>query len=476
MIIALVWKEYREHRLAWLFMAATTTASFLAATWILAPKLFKPLFTGGHDFLNDTTAILGITITIVYGLVCGAIMFAGESEGGTLPFLDSLTRSRAWVWIAKVLIGAVFVVGQLVILHAVTRALELQPGTFYLAPLSWLQVTALFAVLSYVVGIFASTRCQTALAATGLGAVLLSLPIALTFRPFNTIFRETVFAPLALTLVPSCLLLLSALHFCRRDFRWSIAQPRLRLTRPQKVGDVGHSHVLLWLLYRQARWIVVLLVCMAISFGLILPYVPFFYAWPAILLLVGVICGTAMLQNDQRVDAVRFLGDQRFPVGRIWAAKVVFWLLFAISSAALMLVVATHTSPNLPPDSLMRGLVRFPLNSAAQWGAALTALLVYSFCIAHFFVLIFQKSSVAVIVSFFLSAFALSAWFFGGEGQDLTIWSVFVPPVFLVIGTGCSMRSWAAGRLGEWRSIARLTVCGLLALGWIFANDWYLRW
>src|SRR6516162_6894584 len=107
-------------------MAATTTASFLAATWILAPKLFKPLFTGGHDFLNDTTAILGITITIVYGLVCGAIMFAGESEGGTLPFLDSLTRSRAWVWIAKVLIGAVFVVGQLVILHAVTRALELQ--------------------------------------------------------------------------------------------------------------------------------------------------------------------------------------------------------------------------------------------------------------------------------------------------------------------------------------------------------------
>src|SRR5262249_39570674 len=131
-------------------------------------------------------------------------------------------------------------------------------------------------------------------------------------------------------------LALSAAVFARTDWQRRIPRPASRAAAEGAPAGPTSWAALLWLAFRQGRGRVKLrvLAVAAVVAGVVLPaYGPYF--WPPVTLLVGVVCGTAVFRGEQADGAYRFLGDQRFPVVRVWAAKVGFWLAAALGVAAL---------------------------------------------------------------------------------------------------------------------------------------------
>src|SRR6516164_6054960 len=56
----------------------------------------------GIQLAQDRVAALTILgMAACYGVVCGAMMFAGEQEGGTLVFLDIFLGRRGLLWMGK---------------------------------------------------------------------------------------------------------------------------------------------------------------------------------------------------------------------------------------------------------------------------------------------------------------------------------------------------------------------------------------
>jgi hypothetical protein len=100
MIVTLAWKEFREHWPIWLTMVIMTGVMGFGVAELAA-----------RDAMSSRTAIQTLTIlgmAATYGVVCGAMMLAGERESGTLVFLDIFHGRRELIWCLKVIIGAVF--------------------------------------------------------------------------------------------------------------------------------------------------------------------------------------------------------------------------------------------------------------------------------------------------------------------------------------------------------------------------------
>ena len=104
MIASLVWKEYREQRIAWAALAFVG-----AATLFALPELPAPRGLEWEPQARDEVASSVVLVAWAYGVICGAMLLAGEREAGTLPFLDALPGLRggrcggpsawpAWCW------------------------------------------------------------------------------------------------------------------------------------------------------------------------------------------------------------------------------------------------------------------------------------------------------------------------------------------------------------------------------------------
>ena len=104
MIVTLAWKEFREHLGVWITMAFMT----IVLGWVM-PKLVSQ----GDQVVESAVALLSIFgMSVAYGVVCGATMFAGEHEGGTLAFLDIFHGRRGQLWFGKAAIGAVLAIAE----------------------------------------------------------------------------------------------------------------------------------------------------------------------------------------------------------------------------------------------------------------------------------------------------------------------------------------------------------------------------
>src|SRR5439155_25830736 len=77
---------------------------------------------------NGVLILIPIGLAMTYGLVCGAMLLAGEDEGGTQVFLDTLPALRRQVWASKLLPGVLLTLCQGLALAAVAAALDLQLG------------------------------------------------------------------------------------------------------------------------------------------------------------------------------------------------------------------------------------------------------------------------------------------------------------------------------------------------------------
>src|SRR5262249_7929292 len=120
MILTLGWKEYREHRSIWLTMVIMTLALGHGLALLISAG-----DTGNAYIEVSALTILGMAVT--YGVVCGAMMFAGERENATLVFLDIFLGRRGLLWFMKFLIGVVLAVSEALAVAGVLYYLKQKP-------------------------------------------------------------------------------------------------------------------------------------------------------------------------------------------------------------------------------------------------------------------------------------------------------------------------------------------------------------
>jgi len=120
MVLTLSWKEFREHWPIWITMVIAGLGLGI---------LMGQLNTSREGISIAALSVLGMVAT--YGVVCGAMMFAGEREAGTMVFLDIFLGRRDLIWLWKFLIG---------IILALTQALVVATGLVYMQqpPPEWL--------------------------------------------------------------------------------------------------------------------------------------------------------------------------------------------------------------------------------------------------------------------------------------------------------------------------------------------------
>src|SRR5665213_1000773 len=126
MMPAILWKEYREHRMVWGALA------LLGALIVLSPSVLLETawMTGWVRTFPQTREtqnerFFSVVLVGLYALICGAMLLAGERENRTLPYLDGLPGWRRWLWLGKLFSGVVLVLGLVFFLMGLCAALLL---------------------------------------------------------------------------------------------------------------------------------------------------------------------------------------------------------------------------------------------------------------------------------------------------------------------------------------------------------------
>jgi hypothetical protein len=208
-IYTLTWKEYREHRSVWFTMVVLTGLLAFAIIQLSAPA---DLYVAGRVAL----AVLGLAGA--YGVVCGAMMLAGEREAGTLVFLDIFLGRRGLLWLWKALIGVLLAAAEALAVALVLHLLKEEPpgwlgalvgrggiGALGFHPASqfkpttalWFVVLPVVTLEAYAWGLLGSALTRRVLTGAGL-AILIAFPVwlvaVLTPPPASLALRLTAAA------------------------------------------------------------------------------------------------------------------------------------------------------------------------------------------------------------------------------------------------------------------------------------------
>jgi hypothetical protein len=466
MMAALAWKEYREHRAVWLTMAAVACLGLL---------VLDRLTDGGDKDL--VLGCVGLLMVWGYGLVCGAMLLAGEREDGTLPFLDGLPCFRRRLWLAKCLIGVGLVLAQTAVLIAV--AAELGVLSRKESPDAIVVGFPVLGITGLGWGLLFSASGSNVLRVIGqaigaqvlVGFGLLLLESLLVFKaPSNRAFAILGLGNIGLTVLT---FVGSWRTFCRSD--------RQRHVRACARERSASGRVLLWLCWQQARSFALVLLLCSVAAGLLV-MTEGTIVWPAATLLVGVVCGVTVFADEQSGGAFRFLGDQRLPPGRIWLFKTGVRLALAFLAALLIVVLSVVRSVLLgmdTPDSqgprtflawLFRDAV---LGEVAAPGAFLILWLLHGFGIGQLCGLLVRKSVVAVFLALGASAVAASVWLPSLLGGGLHVWQVAGVPAVALAASGLLLPAWTAGRLSGTKLAGGVAAAVGAAVLWLAAAIGY---
>ena len=340
MIASLFWKEYREHRSVWIAMALLAVTSLAIATTALLPQGLK----GAEE--DNLAAVVGgaLILTAMYGLVCGAMMLAGERESQGMSFLDLLPLSRAELWWSKCLCGLVFVLlySLVVIATGVVLGLVGPDGI----PPPWAVVVPLVGVETFAMGLCASTWCRTVLTAVAFAA-LLPLPVLWLLSGTCLVASPGhMEGSLPIVLIVHGAATLGALGlslgiFVDRDFeKRFVLKPRSSsygTVAPKRAAAALRGAAVAGA--APGRRLAGVLCVLGFLLGLALPAAGA-GVWPAATLLLGVACGTAVFMAEQADGAFKFWGDQRLPVGWLWLRRSGLWAGVGAAVGALMLLGA----------------------------------------------------------------------------------------------------------------------------------------
>jgi hypothetical protein len=489
MFAALLYKEYREHRAIWLALALVGAGLVFGV-----PLLYEPDARVRQSFLE----MLGISALVVawtYGVVCGAMLLAGEREGGTQEFLDMLPTSRLPLWLAKCVIGVLFVYLQVVLLGVLGLVQGIYPQGHAVAGALALLAAGM---VGYVWGMLFSALARNVLNAIGLAIlfqvvilplcavggyfVLAILAFLLNFSSVGEIVAFGVTGVLML----AAPLPLSALIYTGIDRR------RHRM-RTSLIHDVSRwwsgSSAVRWLAWRQLRGVYLGLLIFSL-----LAAVPVIgkglLTWPVLTLGLGAFCGVAVFLDEQS-GAYRFLGEQRFPLGTIWRVKVGRLFLAVLGCVLVMLFMALmvylfsgphHARLLFSPENrdafpehtfLVRTFGTLLMRDTIPPGLFLFLWPIYGFAIGSVCGLLFRKPLVAMVAAFGLGALLAGAWAPSLMLGGLHLWQVAGVPIVLLFCSRLLMHVWASDCLRSWTTVGYVAVTAVLCAVLTALGLWY---
>jgi ABC-type transport system involved in multi-copper enzyme maturation permease subunit len=471
-IASLLWKEYREHRSVWIAMALLAVVSLAVATEALLPQGVKQAAE------DNVTSVVGgaLILTAMYGLVCGAMMFAGERESRGMGYLDALPMSRAELWWSKCLFGLVFVLLYSAVVIATGVAVGVVGRNGIPAP--WAVIVPLVGVETFAMGLCASTYCRTVLTAVAFAA-LLPLPVLWLLSGMclaSSPAHMEDFSPFVLLAHGAATvgaLGLSLGTFVDRDFekRFVLKPTSTSYGTVAPKRQPRRFEVLLWLAVRQGGVLAAVLLVLGFLLGLALPAAGA-GLWPAATLLVGVACGTAVFMGEQAEGAFKYWGDQRLPVGWLWLRRSGLWAGVAAAVGALMLLgalihVAAQRELPADPAAFFEKMLGVPAMLGP--GAAPAFVLMwaaYGFALGQLCALVWRKSAVAVVVAVMTSAGVACLWVPSLLGGGLYLLQALGVPLLLLLGCRLALWDWVTDRLRTRPSVVRLA--GAVALAWLW--------
>ncbi len=469
MIVSVAWKEYREHRSFWVVLAVLTAAVVPVMGQVFAPG--SP-WAPTNDGL--VLAVIGAAVmTGMYGLVCGGMMIAGERESSAVPFLDNLPASRAELWWSKLLVGLVLTGLHALVTIAAVRLAGLDEQAHL--PFWWPLGFAGVALESFCWGLCLSAACRTVLAAIAIAALLPIIGVW-TVCTGMLIMVPPMLIGFRLMMMAGALGVSLAL-FTNRDwekrFSLGLAPPRGEAA-PRRAPLAWEA--VLSVSLRQGRVEMAVCFALAVAAGLALPAATL-PIWEFATLVIGAICGAAVFSGEQAERANRLFGDQRLPVGRVWAWKTGLWLATALLATGVMALAGAlrFATPSGVPvaNELEPALEMFlggesgPRLAAGTAALALVGLLT-GFGFGQFSSLIWRKGAVAVVVSVMGGAGAVCLWVPSLIAGGTPPWVLLVMPLVLLAACRLSQWAWAAERLHSRRPMVGL-IGGGVGLGLLWA-------
>jgi hypothetical protein len=489
MIGTLAWKELREHQTVWIAMASL--AIFLVV--ILTPVLAPNGVAAAPDGKLHTIALAALILAGTYGLICGAMMVAGEQEARTQTFLDTLPASRFRLWVTKLFMGGLFTLAHALVVTGTLVALGLTEVSSL--PAGWQVALPLVALEAFGYGLFGSVMARSVLAAVGWALV----PMSISWIIGGEVWWPPPVVILAVrSIFLLSLLVLSGLIFCRPDLQrgagasedlptpiavsrrhgWGPEEDFSPRPRRRPAGEFSSSEiwrVLVWLALRQGWPRFLLFVAAGFVTGLLVPNAAL-TIWPVATLLVGVAFGTGMFSGEQAGESYRFLGNQRLPAGRVWLGKATAWSGMAAGVIVAMLLGAMAHLAEMPRGSGGR----FPGGENVLGSRLLLEYLpkdvflllwpVYGFGIGQFISLVCRKSAVAVVLSMLVSVPLVGIWIPSLVGGGLKLWQVLPVAALLLLSTRLGLWAWAGDLLKNWRPVLGLSACVGMAGLWVAGN------
>ncbi len=393
MIFTLAWKELREHQGVWLTMFVMT----LLLGWGMA----KIVALEDPNLAVQIAALTVLGMAATHGVVCGAMMIAGEHEGGTLVFLDIFLGRRGLLWLGKFGVGAVLVVSESVAVGLALGLLQQEAPSWAMAlvgqpraraaPYVWIIILPMVSIEAYAFGLLGSCLTNRVLGAAAIAAIF-ATPVWLLaiFAPPLVFFTLQIVLALVVLLMSYAIFLsqsqeatlgppvrealpdskeqfIDRFERFERDAESYGATPapvvvtsvpaskdeggRMKDERDAGSTVIPHpssfggktpparspSEALWWLTLQQA-WPILWSVAGISLLGGFIVGVNLQVLWPIATLLLGVVCGTAAFAPEQRDLSYQFLSAQHFPLQAIWRFKILFWLAVAVLGALTLLL------------------------------------------------------------------------------------------------------------------------------------------
>jgi len=474
MILALVWKEWREQR-----TIALAVLAFGVLALALTAQFVDP--SSGASVLTKAGAreLMALSLAYLAGAVCGAVLLADEKEVGTLEFLDTLPSRRRSLWAGKAVFGLYLVVGQCVALAVLAIVLGCRDER--MSPIGYGSLVVLVGLLAFAWGMFGGAMARSTLGAVFQGslasmaaAVLIAVPFVFVFgprsfmRPFGPVQIGFYGVWLAVGLVGS------ALVFTTVDRQRSAPRPDGRPgMRPHRRIRGPGLRALFWLAARQVVYVALAALAGGGVLGaaMLAPDAVPIFLWTATTLAFGVLAGVTTLGEEQTRGVARFWAERRLPLGRFWLTKVAFHLAIAAAAALIAFLPLFFAVPALPFRSRLLSIADPGLRSELPRFVWLG--LVYGFAVGHLMGMVFRKTIVAGLAAAVVAAVFLAFVLPGVIGGGAARWQVWGPAIVLVLTARLILYPWATERITARGPVLRAVGGIALAFAVVGAGLWY---
>jgi hypothetical protein len=465
MTAVLLWKEYRQQRPVWLAIALLSVLLAVSVGGTLGKGSGLEVFQ--EERVSRTLLLAVQCLAVSFGTVSGALLLAGEKDDGTQVFLDRLAGWREVLWPRKFLAGVVLTLAQALALSALALGLGFGPWeTAALLPLLGLDALAW--------GLLGGAVC---------GRVLSAVLIGIAFMAASWVFVLPLGGGPAFAAVK----LAAAAAAGYASWRLFTEPDRLRRQAARTVSTTRPpirlfpaARVLVWLAFRQGRWVLAAASVIALALAFTVHLSPL-VLWPLGSLALGLLCGLSVFIPDQR-EGHRFLGAQRFPPGRVWGVKLLFWgaVLFALVGLAWYLDVfggVIFFPADRLPASELRGYrwydelgERAKLVSPAVFFGLWP---LYGFCFAQFVGLVAPRPFLSVTLALGLAPAVVAVWVPSLLAGGLPLWQLLVVPALLLLVTRLALWPCVSGRLLTFRPLLGVGAGSLLMLSTVAGCLWY---